>query len=121
MTGAWKQLALAAALLAIAACSRSNTVSGVENTWRDPAFAPVAGVTTEAEVLESLGPPSQIIALQDQTVYYYIREDFSSDRLLLIIYNQTARRTAYDRAVLFFNDAGVLTKFSFSETALPRE
>lgn len=121
MTGARKYLALAAVLLAIGACSRSDTVSGVENSWRDPAFAPVAGLTTEADVLEGLGPPSQIIALQDQTVYYYIRENFRSDRLLLIIYNQTARRTAYDRAVFFFDDAGVLTKFSFSETALPRE
>jgi hypothetical protein len=121
MIRAGKLITLVALLLAMGACSRSNTITGVENEWREAAFAPVAGVTTEADVLESLGPPSQIINLQDQTVYYYIRESFQSDRLLLIIYNQTERRTAYDRAVFFFNSDGVLTKFSFSETALPRE
>ncbi len=113
---------LAAALMVDAsACSRTDTSTGVENNWRDGTFAPVAGVTTEGDVLEALGPPSQIIGLQRQTVYYYIRESFRSDRLLLIVYNRTSRRTAYDRAVFFFNDAGILTKFSFSETALPRE
>jgi hypothetical protein len=107
-------------LLLVGACSRTDNTTGVENGWRDPAFRAVVGSTTEADVLEALGPPSQIIDLEDQTVFYYIKENFRSDRLLLIIYNQTERQTVYDRAVFFFDGVGVLRKVAFSETALPR-
>ena len=113
--------ALFVLLLLAAGCSRTDNSTGVENSWRDPAFAAVAGSTTEADVLEALGPPSQIINLGDQTVFYYIKENFRSDRLLLIIYNRTERHTVYDRAVFFFDAAGVLRKAAFSETALPRD
>jgi hypothetical protein len=110
-----------ALLLLSGACSRSESVTGVENGWRDPAFAATVGITTVADVLEALGPPLQIIDLGEQTVFYYIRESFRSDRLLLIIYNRTERQTSYDGAVFFFDKGGVLRKAAFSETALPRE
>jgi hypothetical protein len=120
-TGRILAFAAAALLLMSGACSRTDNITGVENSWRNPGFATTVGVTTEADVLEALGPPSQIIDLGDQTVYYYIRESFRSDRLLLILYNQTERRTVYDRAVFFFDEAGVLRKLAFSETELPQE
>ena len=107
-------------LLLAGGCSRTDNTTGVENSWRDPTFTATVGSTTEADVLEALGPPSQIINLGDQTVFYYIKENFRSDRLLLIIYNQTERRTIYDRAVFFFDRTGVLRKVAFSDTALPR-
>ena len=107
--------------LAAAACSRADSQFGVENAWRDPDFSVTEGVTTEADVLEALGPPSQIINLRNQTVFYYLKENFRSDRLLLILYNQTERRSSYDRAVFFFGPDGMLRNAAFSETELPRE
>jgi hypothetical protein len=106
-------------LLLASGCSRTDNTTGVENNWRDSAFKAIVGATNEGDVLEALGPPSQIINLGDQTVFYYIKENFRSDRLLLILYNQTERRTIYDRAVFFFDAGGVLRKVAFSETALP--
>ena len=106
-------------LLLAGGCSRTDNTTGVENNWRDPTFTAIVGTTNEGDVLEALGPPSQIINLGDQTVFYYIKENFRSDRLLLILYNQTERRTIYDRAVFFFDGGGVLRKVAFSETALP--
>ncbi|MEM6421790.1 MAG: hypothetical protein AAF698_04305 [Pseudomonadota bacterium] len=108
-------------LLALAACSRSDTTAGVENLWREDGFAVQEGVTTEAELLEALGPPSQLINLGRETVYYYLTEAFRSDRLLLIVYNRTQRNTNYDRAIFFFDENGVLTKAALSDNALPRE
>ena len=110
-----------ALMLVIAACSRADTTTGVENLWREEGFAVTEGVTTEAEVLEALGPPSQLINLGRETVYYYLSEAFSSDRLLLIVYNRTERRSAFDRAVFFFGRDGVLTKSALSATSLPRD
>lgn len=117
------RLALSALVViaALSACSRANTTSGVENAWRDPGFTASVGTTTEADVLTALGPPSQLINLGDETVFYYLKESFQSDRMLLVVYNQTKRRTAYDRAVFFFDENGVLTKTALSETALPRD
>jgi hypothetical protein len=112
--------ALAVLLLLAGACSRTDNTTGVENSWRDPTFAATVGSTTESDVLQALGPPSQIINLGDDTVFYYIKENFRSDRLLLILYNQTERRTIYDRAVFFFDRTGILRKVALSDTSLPR-
>jgi hypothetical protein len=105
-------------LVLMAACSRTDSTAGVENLWRSDAFQVTEGVTTEADVLEALGPPSQIINLENGTVFYYLREAFRSDRLLLIIYNKTKRTTRYDRAIFFFDRNGLLRNASFSQTAL---
>jgi hypothetical protein len=111
--------AISLLLLLAGGCSRTDNTTGVENNWREPSFTPTVGITNEADVLKALGPPSQIINLGGQTVFYYIKENFRSDRLLLILYNKTERRTIYDRAVFFFDATGVLRKVAFSETALP--
>lgn len=103
------------------ACSRSDSTAGVENLWRASDFSVQEGVTTQSDVLDALGPPSQVLNLGDRTAFYYLKEAFRSDRLLLIIYNKTKRTTAYDRAVFFFDAEGVLEKASLSKTALPQE
>lgn len=113
--------ALCAVGLALAGCSRADTTTGVENLWRAGGFSVTEGVTTDADVLAALGPPSQLINLERETVYYYLAEAFSSDRLLLVVYNRTRRRSTFDRAIFFFGPDGVLTKAAFSETQLPRE
>lgn len=105
----------------LAACSRSDAVSGVENLWRAPDFSVQEGVTTQAEVLAALGPPSQLINLGEKTAYYYLKEAFRSDRLLLILYNRTERKTTYDRAVFFFDTDGILENAAFSQTELPQD
>lgn len=115
-------LAVLVPVLALAGgCSRTDTTSGVENLWRAPGFKAEVGRTTEADVLAALGPPSQLINLKNETVYYYLKEHFRSDRLLLILYNRTERATEYDRAIFFFGPDGVLTKASFSDTSLDGE
>lgn len=111
--------ALVGLALLLAGCSRTEATSGVENLWRDPSFAVVEGVTTQAEVLAALGPPSQIISLQSGPAFYYLKEVFHSERMMLIVYNTAERSAAYDRAVFFFDHDGLLTKAALSKTALP--
>lgn len=93
---------------------------GVQNYWRDtslPAFE--KGRTTQSDVMAALGPPSQVIALKDQTLFYYLREESRTSSMFLIIYNQTRQQISYDRAIFFFDTNSVLTKFSYSKEAIP--
>ncbi|MDF7822883.1 hypothetical protein P4B35_02575 [Pontiellaceae bacterium B12227] len=106
----------------LAGCASFSGDNGVENRWR-AADAPVweVGITTEQEVAEQLGPPSQLISLGDQTVYYYLREHRSGKGLVLLIYNWGYQKLTYDRAAFFFDAGGKLTKYSYSPEALPYE
>ena len=63
-------VALLAAVLT-SSCASFGSVDGVDNLWREaPLDAFEKGVTTQAQVLDELGPPSQLISLRDQTVFY---------------------------------------------------
>ena len=106
------------AALAAAGCSRSVADAGVETRWRAQGFEATPGVTRSEDVLAALGPPSQIIPLGNRIAYYYLAERFTSDRLLLIVYNTTDRRTQYDRAMFVFGPEGVLEAVSYSDTVL---
>ena len=77
--------------------------------------------STQSDVLRALGPPSQVIALQDQTLFYYLREQTKTKAMYLIIYNQTREQITYDRAIFFFNKQGVLTDFAYSKEAIPTQ
>jgi outer membrane protein assembly factor BamE (lipoprotein component of BamABCDE complex) len=102
--------------LGLSACSTKQSQLGVENKWRNPAPPSFEkGRTTQSDVMRQLGPPSQVIALHDQTLFYYLREQFESRAMLLIIYNRTRERITYDRAIFFFNKDGVLTDFALSD------
>jgi len=114
------------AFLALALCASACVVSqdhkGVANTWRDedlPAF--VRGETTQADVLERLGPPSQLIDLGDQIVFYYLLEETNSRGAITLVYNTRTQRVRYDRAIFFFDDAGILTEFALSDEAVDAE
>ena len=111
---------LAMGLMPFAGCMSKRSEMGVRNYWRAPS-APVfeKGRTTQTEVMHALGPPSQVIALQDQTLFYYLREQSRTKSMFLIIYNQTRQEIDYDRAIFFFNKQGVLTDFSYSAEAAP--
>jgi hypothetical protein len=113
--------ALATFLLVLAAtgCVSKHSEMGVENSWRGP--SPPAfekGRSTQSDVMRSLGPPSQVIALQEQTLFYYLREQSRSKAVYLVVYNQTRQRINYDRAIFFFNKQGVLTDFAYSKEAI---
>jgi hypothetical protein len=103
-------------LALLTGCAKFHTERGVESRWRapdTPAF--VAGKTTQADVLDALGPPSQIISLNDGSVFYYLREKGDGAGLILLVYNQVKYGVGYDRAVFFFDPKGVLTEHAFSK------
>jgi hypothetical protein len=103
-------------------CSSDKGYSGVNNIWRseNPAVWEV-GLTTETDVIDALGPPSQLISLENETVYYYLREERKSTGVFLLIYNWKNQMLTYDRAIFFFDQQGKLTKQSYSLEALPYE
>lgn len=105
----------------LSGCIRVSTQQGVDNLWRDascPEFE--AGTTTQTEVMEALGPPSQILSLQNGSAFYYLREYGNGSGMFLLVYNERTTRSNYDRAVFFFDSEGVLTDFSYSEEQAPR-
>ena len=113
-----KCLALSA-LVALGGCANWSQETGVDNSWR-AAGAPVwvAGETTSEDVMTELGPPSQIIALKDQVVYYYLKEQMSGSAYVLILYNNAKMKAEYDRAIFFFDDEGKLTRYAYSNETL---
>jgi outer membrane protein assembly factor BamE (lipoprotein component of BamABCDE complex) len=114
------KLALCAAVL-LSGCASYGSVDGVNNLWRDvPIDAFEKGVTTQAHVLELLGPPSQLISLHDQTVYYYLTEEMSGQGKIFIVWNQASAKSQYDRAIFFFNMDGVLQEFAYSKEEITR-
>lgn len=108
-------------LFGTSGCLAFGKEQGVKNTWRAGAVTLEVGTTTQAEVARQLGPPSQIIGLEGQTVFYYVRERSSGRGLILFVYNHIQQSIKYDRAVFFFDDQGELTSYSFSEEILPVE
>jgi outer membrane protein assembly factor BamE (lipoprotein component of BamABCDE complex) len=103
-------------------CATKENQMGVQNKWRsEPAPAFERGHTTQSQVMAALGPPSQVIGLHDQTLFYYLREQLKTKSVFLIFYNQTRERVSYDRAIFFFDKQGLLTDFALSEEAIPRE
>lgn len=102
-------------------CAKLSNQQGVDNLWRSadtPEF--VSGTTTQQDVLDALGPPSQILDLGDRLAFYYLREFGRGDAMLFLIYNSRKNTVGYDRAVFFFDPEGLLTDFSYSAEQAPR-
>lgn len=98
---------------ALAGCAQYDNRRGVEVTWKPAAIGDLqSGKTTRAEILARLGPPSQVIALGDESVLYYLNEQADGDALLLIAYNRFSVDTRYDRAIFFFDENDILTDHS---------
>jgi len=114
--------ALAALLLlsGITGCLTKRSEMGVRNNWRAPS-PPVfeKGRSTQSDVMHALGPPSQVIALPNQTLFYYLREQSRTKAIFLVLYNQTRERITYDRAIFFFDQQRVLTDFAYSAEVIP--
>ena len=103
------------ALMCFGGCATFSTEKGVESLWRSPETPVfVKGVTTESDVLAALGPPSQIISVNEGIAYYYLREEGRGSARIFIIYNSVNVKTTYDRAIFFFDAEGVLTDQAYS-------
>ena len=112
---------LSVVLVLSAGCANWDGYAGVDNLWRAddvPDWKP--GETTAEDVAAFLGPPSQLIPLHDETVYYYMREGKDGRGLVLLVWNMASQVTEYDRAVFFFDANGILRNFSYSQEQLPR-
>ena len=109
-------------LMILTGCARFSGDSGVDNRWRSAATPEWAvGETSEQDVTDILGPPSQLINLGDETVFYYLLERQSGKAFILFIYNWGHQDKVYDRAVFFFDQNGKLAKYSYSHEALEYE
>lgn len=108
----WALTVLSAAL---GSCVNSNSARGVEPLWEQlGADELVRGRTTRGEVLQRLGPPSQILSLAEGTAYYYLFETTQARGVVLVVYNNRSEHTSYSRAVFFFDAQGTLTDFALS-------
>lgn len=106
---------VAVLVLGVAGCANYTRMRGVDNTWRDPSIpAPVIGETTQADIMDRYGPPSQIIGLEHQSVFYYLTERNKGRGTILILYNWLNEKVTYDRAIFFFDTDGVLSDYAFS-------
>ena len=97
----------------LGACAQYDSKRGIDVSWQDSVTEQlVKGKSTRRDVLALLGPPSQVIALNDESVLYYLFEQSKGEGLILIVYNRMRIDTRYDRAIFFFNEDDVLTEFS---------
>ena len=110
-----KLYAIAVILVAglLQACAQYENKRGVDVNWQSEVTAKlVNGQSTRRDVLEMLGPPSQVISLEDESVLYYLFEHSKGEGLILIVYNRMRIDTRYDRAIFFFDENDVLTDYS---------
>ena len=106
---------LALLLVSTSACINMRSDRGVEARWHDVgADGFEAGKTMRSEVLEDLGPPSQILSIAEGSAFYYMLETTRARGMILLVYNDRTERTRYDRAVFFFDHEEVLTDFALS-------
>ncbi len=97
----------------LAGCVRFKSKRGVEVGWKAEVVEQLkVGESTRGDVLDLLGPPSQVISLGDETVLYYLFEKAKGEGMILIIYNTIKINTRYDRAIFFFDENDVMTDFS---------
>lgn len=100
-------------------CASWNEEAGVDNHWRSASVPEWAvGTTTAEDVMEYLGPPSQIVDLDKQVVYYYMKESVSGSGYFLLVYNNSSSQKRYDRAIFFFDLNGVLSRYSYSKESI---
>jgi outer membrane protein assembly factor BamE (lipoprotein component of BamABCDE complex) len=106
-------ISLALGISLLQACVQYENKRGVEVNWQSEVTAKlIKGSSTRSDVLALLGPPSQVISLDDETVLYYLFEHAKGEGLILIVYNRTRINTQYDRAIFFFDEDDVLSEFS---------
>jgi len=110
-------------VLIFSGCFTLSDQQGVDNLWR--VESNISGLdkgkTTQNEVIELFGPPSQIINLDNESVFYYLLQKKEGKGVFLLLYNVKDEKIIYDRAIFFFNDQGVLTNYGFSIEQIERK
>jgi hypothetical protein len=106
-------LLLLSIAITLSGCVQFKARRGIDVAWQDEVVARLdKGESTRADVLALLGPPSQVIALEDETVLYYLFEKAEGEGVILILYNNIDIGYRYDRAIFFFDENDVLTDYS---------
>jgi outer membrane protein assembly factor BamE (lipoprotein component of BamABCDE complex) len=112
-------LALLACL--VTGCANYGSVDGVDNLWREiPVSDFEVGTTTQSDVLQKLGPPSQLINLDNEVVFYYLARRQTGKGMIFIVWNDVTEVNRYDRAIFFFDREGLLTNVAYSDEAIAR-
>jgi outer membrane protein assembly factor BamE (lipoprotein component of BamABCDE complex) len=94
-------------------CLQFRSKRGVEVNWQTTLAEQLeSGKSTRADVMDLLGPPSQIIALEEETAFYYLFERTEGEGYILVLYNRFTIDARYDRAVFFFDDNDVLREYA---------
>ena len=105
----------------LVACVNYGSVDGVDHVWREiPIEEFEVGVTTQSEVLELLGPPSQLINLDSQVVFYYLARENKGGGQIFIVWNRVRDENKYDRAIFFFGKDGILQDVAYSKEQIDR-
>ncbi len=73
----YKIIILTLLLSLLSGCVNYSREAGVENLWRDKQNF-TNGKTNTQQVLKALGPPSQVLALNKKTIYYYLKEQVTT-------------------------------------------
>lgn len=111
-----------AALLVLAGCSGATVQSGVANRWRSPGARYVAGQTSLDDVLRDLGPPSQIVPLENGgSIYFYVLQETSTFGVNALLFKTTDIDVYYDRALFQFDGQERLVRHSISGQAIEYE
>lgn len=111
--------AFVAQVLLLGACVKYQSLDGVENTWREiPADRIQVGTTTQADILEWLGPPSKISAIPSGSVFLYEHVEIRERQWGLILPGDISRFFKFvhatsvantDVAVFVFDEEGMMT------------
>ena len=97
----------------LSGCLQYEAKRGVEVKWQTAITSQLEeGKSTRADVMDLLGPPSQVISLDDETALYYLFERTSGRGYILVLYNRFTVDARYDRAVFFFDENDVLQEYS---------
>lgn len=97
----------------LTACVQYQAKRGVEVKWQTAITEQLeVGKSTRADVMELLGPPSQVISLDNETALYYLFERTAGEGYILILYNRFSIDARYDRAVFFFDENDILRDYS---------
>ena len=104
-------------------CFQVSDQQGVDNLWREEARVEniAEGKTTQNEVIQLFGPPSQIINLDNGAVFYYLLQEKKGAGVFLLLFNYKTERVSYDRAIFFFDKKGILTDYGLSVESIERK
>lgn len=97
----------------LSGCLQYEAKRGVEVKWQTAITGQLEeGKSTRADVMDLLGPPSQVISLENETALYYLFERTAGQGYILVLYNRFTIDARYDRAVFFFDENDILQEYS---------